>query len=58
MEKVKKFFKYLWVNFKKMTKENFKKSDAGKMLASQLEWIDQEDKDAIKKKVLKLKAKK
>lgn len=58
MKKIKKFFNYLWVNFKKMTKENFNKSDTGKILKSQLEWIDQEDKDAIKHKVLKLKAKK
>lgn len=58
MEKVKKFFKDLWNTFKKMTKENFNKSDTGKILKSQLEWIDQEDKDAIKHKVLKLKSKK
>ena len=57
-EKVKKFFKDLWIAFKKMTKENFNKSDTGKMLKSQLEWIDQEDKDGIKRKVFKLKAKK
>lgn len=55
MEKIKKFFKDLWKAFKGMTKENFNKSDTGKIINSQLEWIDEEDKEVIKNKFKKAK---
>ena len=57
-EKIKKFFVELKKAFKGMIKEKMDKSDFRKILNSQLEWIDQEDKDAIKHKILKLKNRK